>query len=327
MTTAVVTAALIQHPPAVLDRHESLRRAVSHVAEAAARGAQLIAFPETWLSCYPAWVFGLAGWDDPVARRWYGRLVDDSIVVGTTDDLDDDLGPLRAAAREHGITIVIGINERDGRSGSTLFNSQVTIGDQGQILNLHRKLTPTHTERIVWAGGDAAGLRVVDTPVGRVGGLICWEHFHPLARQVLHAQHEQIHVAGWPDMPEMHQVISRSYAFEGRCFVLAVGQYLTVADVPDELVDHFRAGLGGTAQDSDVLFSGGSGVITPDGSWLVPPQFGEAATIVVELAMDGPTSYKHDLDLAGHYSRPDVFELVVNRCRKGTVTVLDDVVS
>ncbi len=320
MNAHTVTVALIQQPSAVLDNQESMRRAVAHVADAAARGARLIAFPETWLSCYPAWVFGMAGWNDPQARRWYGRLVEDSIAIGGADDLDDDLGPLRAIARDLSVTVVIGVNERADPTSATLFNSQVMIGDRGQLLNVHRKLTPTHTERIVWAAGDAAGLQVVDTPVGRVGGLICWEHFHPLARQALHAQGEQIHVACWPDMPDMHHTISRGYAFEGRCFVLAVGNYLTVDDVPAELVDSFRAGLGPDAADSDVLFDGGSAVIAPDGSWLLPPLFGKPETILVDLPLAATNSFKHDLDVAGHYSRPDVFELRVNRTRRSSVT-------
>jgi len=126
----------------------------------------------------------------------------------------------------------MGLNERARAHAGTLYNSLVTIGADGTVRGVHRKLTPTHTERVVWAPGDAAGLIAHDTPVGRVGGLVCWEHWHPLARQALHVQDEQIHIAAWPDLPDMHRVASRAYAFEGRCFVLCAGQYLST-DVPD----------------------------------------------------------------------------------------------
>lgn len=325
MREKTTTVALVQQPSSVLDTQESLRRAVHHIRDAASRGAQVIVFPESWLSCYPSWVFGAAGWDDPDARKWYGKLLDDSVVVGAAENLDDDLAPLRAAAAETGTVVMMGINERPERSAGSLFNSMVTIGSDGQILNIHRKLTPTHTERIVWANGDASGLKVVDTEFGRLGGLICWEHFHPLARHSLHAQNEQIHVASWPDVPEMHLVASRMYAFEGRCFVLAVGQYLTTEDVPEELVDKFGAGLGAGDHGDGVLFNGGSAVIGPDGHWIQEPVFGEATTLIVTLPLGHIDEFKHDLDLAGHYGRPDVFDLRVDRRRSSTAQFVDEV--
>lgn len=177
MTT---TVAIVQQPPALLDLDESLRRAVAHITEAARSGADLVVFPETWLTCYPAWVFGLAGWRDAEARRWHARLLEQSPVLDPGGD--DALAPVRAAAREHGVTVVLGLNERAAPASGSLYNSLLTIGPDGGTLNVHRKLTPTHTERIVWAAGDGAGLRVVETPAGRVGSLVCWEHFHPLAR-------------------------------------------------------------------------------------------------------------------------------------------------
>jgi predicted amidohydrolase len=317
------TVALIQHPPVVLDAAQSLERAVGLIAEAAAQGAQLIVFPETWLSCYPAWVFGMAGWDDANAKHWYQRLLADSPVLGTHDDMQDGLAPVRAAAREHKVCVVIGINERARTQGGSLYNSLVTIGDDGCLLNVHRKLTPTHTERNVWAQGDAAGLRVVDTPVGRVGGLVCWEHWHPLARQALHAQDEQIHVAVWPDMPEMHHVAARAYAFEGRCFVLCAGQYLTTADIPGELLDAYRLGAGAEQSTDGVVFAGGSGVIGPNGQWLAPPLVGKAGIVLATLDLDCVDAQRHDLDVAGHYLRPDIFELRVDRRPRHGIELLD----
>ncbi|MNO25988.1 Aliphatic nitrilase [compost metagenome] len=317
------TVAIVQQPAAVLDVPESLRRAAAHIAEAAALGAELIVFPETWLSCYPAWVFGMAGWDDAIAKAWYAKLLAESPAIGRPDQMDDDLAVLREAALEHGVTVVMGMNERSRPHAGSLYNSLVTIGPDGHVLNVHRKLTPTHTERTVWACGDASGLRVVDTPAGRVGGLVCWEHWHPLARQALHAQDEQIHVAAWPDMPDMHHIAARSYAFEGRCFVLCAGQYLSTDDIPTDLLDAYRRGVGHDAPAQGLLFKGGSGVIGPDGSWVTAPLFGEPAIVVAKIDLSQIDAHHHDLDVTGHYLRPDIFDLSVDRRVRTGLTLCD----
>ncbi|MEU3597668.1 carbon-nitrogen hydrolase family protein [Streptomyces sp. NPDC006798] len=311
MTT---TVAVVQQPPALLDLEESLRRAAAYVAEGARAGADLVVFPETWLTCYPAWVFGLAGWRDAEARRWYARLLEQSPVLDPGGD--DALAPVRAAAREHGVTVVLGLNERAAPASGSLYNSLLTIGPDGGTLNVHRKLTPTHTERIVWAPGDGAGLRVVDTPAGRVGSLVCWEHFHPLARHSLHAQHEEIHVAAWPDMPESHVIAARSYALEGRCFVVSAGLVLSTDDVPADLLPAYRAGVGPDAPEDGLLFTGGSSVAGPDGSWVMAPVYGEARLLTATLDTAGRYGETLDLDVAGHYGRPDVFSLSVDRTRR-----------
>ncbi|MFI1018348.1 carbon-nitrogen hydrolase family protein [Streptomyces sp. NPDC020965] len=322
MTPSPVVA-VVQQPPALLDLQESVRRATNHVLTAAGSGATLIVFPETWLTGYPAWVFGLAGWRDSTAQRWHARLLEESPVLDPSGGDHDDLAPLRAAAREAGATVVLGLNERPSPSSGSLYNSLLTIGPDGRTQNLHRKVSPTHTERIVWAAGDGAGIRVVPTPAGRVGGLVCWEHFHPLARQALHAQDEEIHVAVWPDMPESHLIAARSYALEGRCFVVSAGLILSTDDVPADLLDAYRAGVGPDAPESGLLFDGGSSIAGPDGSWLVAPVFGEARVITATVPIGRRYEEVLDLDVAGHYARPDVFQLSVDRRRTTGVTFTD----
>lgn len=310
----VHTVAIVQHPPAVLDLQASLYRAAKHIREAANAGASLVVFPETWLTCYPAWVFGMAGWDDDEARYWHGHLLRESPALGGATDMDDDLAELRAVAAECEVTVVMGLNERSP-GGGTLYNSLATIGPDGILLNLHRKLMPTHTERIVWGIGDAQGLRAVDTPVGRVGGLICWEHWMPPARQTLHASGEHIHVASWPDTSEMHLIASRHYAFEGRCFVLAAGLFITEDDVPENLRDAFRRGTDSSLRDQGLFFDGGSSIISPNGSWVIEPVRGKPAIIVSKIDLSRIDGSVQDLDTSGHYSRSDLFELSVNAKR------------
>lgn len=317
------TVAIIQYPPAVLDLATSLSRAVDHVTEAADAGAKLIVFPETWLTCYPAWAFGMAGWDDATARHWHARLLAESPVLGAPTDAEDALGALRAVAANRQVTVVMGLNERAPRGG-TLYNSLVTIGPDGSTLNVHRKLVPTHSERIIWGAGDAAGLRAVDTPVGRLGGLVCWEHWMPLARQTLHASGEQIHVAAWPETSEIHLIAARSYAFEGRCFVLSAGLFLAVEDIPEALREAFRIGVGPNAPATGLLFDGGSSVIGPDGNWVVEPVRGTPGIVLARIDLSAVDRAHHDLDVVGHSARNDVFELRVDARRREGVILRED---
>lgn len=304
----------MQKSPALLDLKASLEIAVSNISDAADQGAQLVVFPETWLTGYPAWVFGLAGWGDDGARYWHARLLQESPIVGARDDMQDGLSPLRQVAKERRVSVSIGLNERSAHGGS-LYNSIALIGSDGCLLNLHRKLVPTHTERIVWGYGDAAGLKAVETPIGRVGALICWEHWMPLARQALHATGEQIHVSAWPDITEMHEIAARSYAFEGRCFVLSAGMYLETSDIPEELHKPYCEGVGNDAP-GEFLFNGGSAVIGPQGDWLVEPVRDRSALIIADLELEEIDRAHQDLDIVGHYSRNDIFELRVDTRRR-----------
>lgn len=307
--------AIVQEPPAVLDLAAGVDRAVAAVAAAAADGAQLVVFPETWLTGYPAWVFGLAGWDDAEARRWYGRLLAQCPAIDGAE-----LDPLRTAARRHGVVVAMGLNERTGAAGGSLSNTLLYLDSDGSTLGVHRKLVPTHTERIVWAPSpDASGLQVHPTAVGRLGGLVCWEHWQPVIRQALHAQDEQVHLALWPDMTEMHALAARTYAFEGRCFVVSAAQYLDADHVPDDLREAYRLGVGPSTPVTGTWFPGGSAVAGPDGSWVTEPLDGPG-TVHAELDLELTAAYKHDLDVAGHSSRADLFNLTVDRRPRAAVT-------
>jgi nitrilase len=304
MEREALVVATVQAAPVFLDRDATVERAVSLIEEAANEGARLIAFPETWIPGYPSWIYHAAKWDDPASKRAFARLLANSVPVPSpaTD-------ALCLAAQEAGVHVVVGIHERDAAfSTGTIYNSLLFISSEGEILGTHRKLVPTHAERIVWGRGDGSTLHVFETPFGRLGGLICWEHWMPLTRFTMHAKGEQIHVAAWPDADDAHHLASRHYAFEGRCYVLCVGSYTTARDLPAdfELID--AMGVSG----DDELLVGGSGVVGPDGSWLAGPEVGRETIVYAELDMARIAEEQQALDAAGHYNRPDVFSLTVD---------------
>ena len=303
---AIVQAEIAPDLAAGLDRTRVL------AVEAARGGATLVVFPETWLPGYPAWLDvcrDVALWEHAPVKEVFARMAAQSVVV------DGDSGKAIAEiARSAGVTMVVGVTERvdAGAGRGTLYNALLTFGPDGWLLNHHRKLVPTYTERMVWGPGDATGLGAVNTPAGRVGGLICWEHWMPLARQALHESGEDIHVAAWPTVHEMHQVASRQYAFEGRCFVLAAGSLQRAAALPPELEPHPDRV---TARDQWVL-RGGSAIIGPNGAYIEGPVFEESCILTAELDLDRVRAESMTLDVAGHYHRPDCLELRVTRSRR-----------
>ena len=295
--------AIAQSAPVYLDKQASLAKALDLVRQAAKRSAQLIAFGETWLPGYPAWLDvcpGAALWENASAKDVFARLRNNSIAVP-----GEEVHALSEAARTLKIAIVIGVNERvdAGPGNGTLYNSLLTISEDGRLRNHHRKLVPTYTERLVWGNGDGRGLEAVPTSVGRVGGLICWEHWMPLARMAMHNSGEHIHVAAWPTVHELHQLASRHYAFEGRCFVLAVGLMMPTADLPRELHDAVKLGVG----HGQWVERGGSAVIGPDSNYIVHPVFDRDELIIADLDLTDIDRETMTLDVSGHYARPDVF--------------------
>jgi predicted amidohydrolase len=279
------------------------------VGEARAAGAELVVFPETWLPGYPAWLDvcrDVALWDHEPVKRVFRRMAEESVLVpGPATDA------LSAAARDAGIVVVIGVTERidSGPSHGTLYNAALTFDADGRLANHHRKLVPTYTERMVWGLGDADGLTAVETKVGRVGALVCWEHWMPLARQAMHDSGEDIHVALWPTAHEMLQVASRHYAFEGRCFVLAAGSLMRASALPAELEPH----AGKVRSSGDWVLRGGSAIVGPDGRYIVEPCFDRPELIVSDIDLGRVREERMTLDVSGHYHRPELLRLEIDR--------------
>ncbi len=302
MPQSVVVVAAVQAAPIYLNLERSLARAIELIAEAAKRRAQLVVFPESWLPGYPAWLDmcrDVALWDHQPVKRLYAQLLENSVTV--PGRVADALGE---AARRHNLTLVMGAHERAGERSGTLYNSILTFGPTGELLNVHRKLVPTFNERLIWGQGDGRGLRAVETPIGRIGGLICWEHWMPHARQTLHIAGEDIHVALWPSVKEMHQIASRHYAFEGRCFVVAAGGIMRRSNLPAEL----EFGDSVPAEDGDFILNGGSAVIGPDGQYVAGPAFGSEVIILARINLERIREESMTLDVTGHFNRPDLFD-------------------
>lgn len=300
-----VKVAAVQAAPVYLDLARSVEKAVGLISDAATQGAELIVFPETWLPGYPAWLDccrDVALWDHPPVKKIFARLMDNSVAVP-----GPETEALASAAREHHVVLNIGVHERvrEGAGRGTLYNTMLTFGTDGSLLNRHRKIMPTYTERMIWGQGDGSSLYAVDTFAGRIGGLICWEHWMPLARQVLHDSGEDIHIAAWPQVKEMNLIASRHYAFEGRCFVIACGAVMKASELPTELepIESLKQ-----TPDSFVL-DGGSAIIAPNGSVLAGPVFNEEVILTADLDLSRNAEESLALDVTGHYSRPDIFDV------------------
>jgi len=312
MGTESVRVAAVQAAPVFLELDETVAKAVSLIEEAAGNGAELVVFPESWVPGYPSWIFGAAGWDDPGGKKVYRRFRDNAVAVpsAATD-------AFCRAAKAAGAVVVMGMTERDSEtSGGTLYNSLLYLSGEGAILGVHRKVMPTHAERIVWGQGDGSDLRVFSTPVGRLGGLICWEHWMPLARFAMHAKGEEIHVAAWPEVgePELHRFASRHYAFEGRCYsVCVMGASLPTGALPAgfELPEAMGA-ADDFVQAAAETKQPGSAIFAPDGTVVAEAPAGEETIVYGDLDLGRIAEEQQALDVVGHYNRPDIFELRVD---------------
>ncbi len=301
-----VRVAVVQRPPVLLDGPATLAAAVDQLQEAANAGARLVVFPEAYVPGYPVWIWRLRpGPDYGLTSAFHARLVENSV-----DLTADGLRPLRDAAAERGVTVVCGIHEREGRfSRATIYNTVVTIGSDGEIRNCHRKLMPTNPERMVWGEGDARGLRVTETEAGRLGSLICWENYMPLARYALYAEGVELYLAPTWDSGDTWLATMRHIAAEGRCWVVGAGCSMRACDVPADFPERERL-----FPDSDEwLNPGDSVVIAPGGKVVAGPLHEEHGLLVVDTEPAQVAAAHRTLDVAGHYGRNDVFSLSINR--------------
>ena len=296
-----IKAAAVQAEPVVLDREATVEKACQLILETAANGAQLIIFPELFIPTYinaAVWGRGLASFGTANAKRAWLRLWQNSVEIPshTTDRLSK-------TARDANAVVAIGLHERESKSRS-LYNTLLFLNSDGTLLGKHRKLMPTNHERMVHGRGDGSTLRIYDTPVGRVGGLICWENWMPLSRFALYSQGEQIHIAPTADDDERTLINTRNTAIEGGVFVISVCMVLRKESFPKDF--EFQQEL---EDAGDYLQTGGSAIIGPEGSILAGPLWKEEGILYAELDLNQVVEQSQLLDVAGHYARPDVLSL------------------
>lgn len=293
--------AVIQAAPVLFDRDRTIDKACALIAEAASQGAQLLLFPEAFIPAYPRGLgFGtVVGSRSPEGRltwqRYWSNAVD---VPGPATER------LAQAAGAAGVYLAIGVIERDG---GTLYCTTLYFGPDGALLGKHRKLKPTGAERLIWGEGDGSTLAVLDTPLGRIGGLICWENYMPLARMALYAKGVEFYLAPTADARDTWQATLRHIACEGRCFVLGCNQYVTQSMYPADL-----PGLSDLNDQPEVMCRGGSAIVSPLGEVIAGPLYDAEGILYADLDRGEIARGKFDFDVVGHYARPDVFRLMVN---------------
>ncbi len=304
--------AIIQKAPVFLNKEKTIASAATLVKEAAAAGAELVIFTEAFIPGYPAWIWRLRpGGDFGLSAEIHARLLRNAVNLES-----DDLNPLYEAAVQCNVTAVCGMDERESQlSRATLYNTVVIIGPDGKLLNRHRKLMPTNPERMVWGFGDATGLKVIDTPCGRIGTLLCWENFMPLARYALYSQGVEIYIAPTYDSGDGWIGSLQHIAREGCCWVVGSGNILKASDIPDDFPE--KESL--YPDNDEWVNPGDSVVIAPGGEIVAGPMRKEKGILYYEVDCDRVADAKRAFDVAGHYSRPDIFTLHVNTKRQSPV--------
>jgi nitrilase len=303
-----VRAAVVQAASVGFDRERTLAKLELLVADAAGGGAELALFPEAFVSAYPKGLdFGaVVGRRSQAGHDQFRRYYESAIEVP-----GPDVERIAAAAREHAIHLVVGVIERDG---GTLYCTALFFSPEEGYLGKHRKLMPTGAERLIWGFGDGSTLPVYDTPLGRLGAVICWENYMPMLRTAMYSKGVQLYCAPTADDRETWLPTVRHIALEGRCFVLTSCQFLRRSDLPADIPN-------GLSDDPEaILMRGGSAIIDPFGRVLAGPCFDQETILHAELDLDEVTRGKYDFDAVGHYSRPDVFQLKVNEERQQPVS-------
>jgi len=302
--------AIVQDGPIFNNLQATLDKTFDYISQAVKQSADLIVFGETWMSGYPIWldVYPSASlWDyDPVKEVWASTFRNG---LGLHSS---EMQKLSEFIKESKIWVIMGANEPilTGIGNGTIYNSIYTFNEEGVLVNHHRKLMPTFSEKLVYGLGDGKGLKSVKTPYGQVGSLICWEHWMPLTRQAMHDDGEDLHMALWPMVKDMNQVASRQYAFEGRCHVVSVGQIMEAREFPKELA------LPESINKDSFILKGGSSVFGPDGSIILEPQYERRDLIVIDLNLESNLKEKMNLSVSGHYNRRDIFQFQVKRERE-----------
>lgn len=307
-----VRVAVVQAAPVIMNRDLTIEKTVQLTHEAAATGAKVVLFPEAFIPAYPRGLsFGAnVGIRKPEGKKDWARYWENSIMVPSVHT--EILG---AAARKAGVYLMIGVIERETEgSQSTVHCTLLYFGPDGTLLGKHRKLKPTGTERLIWGEGDGSTLTVVDTPYGKIGGLICWENYMPLARAAMYDHGLNIYLAPTADSRDLWQASMQHIALEGRFFVLACNQYVTKDMYPTDLACYAEL-----ETSPEVMCRGGSCIINPMGEYLAGPVYGKEDILVADLDLNLIPQSRFDFDVVGHYSRPDVFQLIVNTEKKTNV--------